>query len=94
VTIILIPVRKAMILREKYTPMTQEASPVENNPMVRTRLRTLLELAVTIGRREGLLGNNGDINVEGGKDVTDKRNVRDRKAAPPREDKVGDQGGR
>ena len=83
-----------MTLREKFTPMTPEASPAENNPMVRTRLRTLLELAVTIGRREGLLGNNGEFSVEGGKDVTDKRNVRDRKAPPPGEDKVGDQGGR
>ena len=71
-----------MTLREKCTPMTQEASPAENNPMVRTRLRNLLELAVTIGRREGLLGNNGDISVEGGKNVTDKRNVRDCKAPP------------
>jgi hypothetical protein len=50
--------------------------------MVRTRLRTLLELAVAIGRREGLLGNNGDFNVEGGSNVTDKGNIRDCKAAP------------
>ncbi len=71
-----------MTSRDKNTPRTQEAPPVENNPMVRTRLRTLLELAVTIGRREGILGNNGDSNVEGGSNVTDKGNIRDCKAAP------------
>ena len=83
-----------MTLREKDIPKTQESPPVESNPMVRTRLRTLLELAVAIGRREGLLGNNADSNAEGGKDVTDKGNIRDRKAPPSGEDKVGDQGGR
>ena len=81
-----------MTSREKDTLRTQEAPPVESNPMVRTRLSTLLELAVAIGRREGLLGNNGDFNVEGGQNVTDKGNIRDCKAAPVGEDKVGDQG--
>jgi len=71
-----------MTSREKDTTRTQGAPPVENNPMVRTRLRTLLELAVAIGRREGLLGNNGDFNVEGGSNVTEKGNIRDCKAAP------------
>ena len=71
-----------MTSRDKDTPKTQETPPVENNPMVRTRLRTLLELAVAIGRREGLLGNNGELNVEGGSNVTDKGNIRYCKAAP------------
>jgi hypothetical protein len=71
-----------MTAREKDTPNTQETPQIENNPMVRTRLRTLLELAVTIGKREGLLGNNGELNVEGGSNVTDKGNIRDCKAAP------------
>ena len=71
-----------MISREKDTTMIQEAPPVESNPMVRTRLRTLLELAVAIGKREGLLGNNGELNIEGGSNVTDKGNIRDCKAAP------------
>ncbi len=71
-----------MTAREKATTRTQEAPSVENNPMVRTRLRTLLELAVAIGRREGLLGNNGDSSAEGGSNVTDKGNIRDCKAAP------------
>ena len=79
-----------MTLREKDTPMTQEAPTVENNPVVRTRLRTLLELAVTIGRREGLLGNNGDFSVEGGSNVTDKGNIRDCKVATAGENKTGD----
>ncbi len=75
-----------MTLREKDTPRTQEAPPVENNPMVRTRLRTLLELAVTIGRREGLLGNNSDFNVEGGQDVADKGNICGCKSLPAGKD--------
>ena len=62
---------------EKDTTRTQEAPPVENNPMVRTRLRNLLELAVAIGRREGILGNSDETNVEGGSNVTDKRDFRD-----------------
>ena len=80
-----------MTLREKDTTKTQELPLVESNPMVRTRLRTLLELAVAIGRREGLLGNNGDSKIEGGSNVTDKGNIRDCKAAPPGENKTGDQ---
>jgi hypothetical protein len=75
-----------MTSNEKDTTRTQEAPPVENNPMVRTRLRTLLELAIGIGRREGLLGNSDETNVEGGSNVTDKRNFRDCKAAAPGED--------
>ncbi|MBC8276283.1 MAG: hypothetical protein H8E40_15120 [Chloroflexi bacterium] len=71
-----------MTLREKDTTKTQESPLVEINPMVRTRLRTLLELAVAIGKREGLLGNNGDSNAEGGSNVTNKGNIRDCKAAP------------
>ena len=79
-----------MTVREKDTTRTQEAPPVESNPMVRTRLRTLLEVAVAIGRREGLLGNSGDSNAEGGSNVTDKGNIRDCKAAPAGENKTGD----
>ncbi len=71
-----------MTVREKDTTRTQEAPPVESNPMVRTRLRTLLEVAVAIGKRKGLLGNNGEFNIEGGSNVTDKGNIRDCKAAP------------
>ena len=72
--------------RKKNIPMLQKAPPVENNPMVITRLRTLLELAVTIGRREGLLGNNSDFNVEGGQDVADKGNICGCKSLPAGKD--------
>ncbi|MFC1980362.1 hypothetical protein ACFLVS_05935 [Chloroflexota bacterium] len=72
--------------RKKNIPMPQKAPPVENNPMVITRLRTLLELAVTIGRREGLLGNNSDFNVEGGQDVADKGNICGCKSLPAGKD--------
>ena len=80
-----------MTAREKDTTRIQEAPPVESNPMVRTRLRTLLEVAVAIGRREGLLGNNGDSNAEGGSNVTDKGNIRDREAAQTGQDPPGRQ---
>ena len=83
-----------MTSREIDTLKIEEALPVEPNPMVRTRLRTLLELAVAIGKREGLLGNNGDFNVEGGSNVTDKGNIRDCKASPSWEDQAGEQGSR
>lgn len=85
------PIGNVMTAHEKDTLMVKEAPLVENNPLVMTRLRTLLELAVTIGRREGLLGNDGDLNVEGGSNVTDKRNFRDCKATPAGQDKTGDQ---
>ena len=75
-----------MTSREKVIPMTQEAPLFENNPRVRTRLRTLLELAVTIGRREGLLGNDSDFNVEGGQDVADKGNICGCKSIPAGKD--------
>ena len=51
---------------------TCETPPGERNVMVRGRLRTLLELAVAIGTREGLLGKNGNFKIEGGENVTDK----------------------
>ena len=52
------------------------------SPAVRARLRTLLELAIAIGRREGMLGDKGEVNTEGGRNVTDKGNIRDNKASP------------
>ena len=64
-----------MTSREIDTLKTEETPPIENNPMVRARLRTLLELAVAIGKREGLLSNNGESSVEGGQNVTDKGNI-------------------
>ena len=81
-----------MTSREKDTPRIQEAPSVENDPMVKTRLRTLLALAVAIGRREGLLAN-GDFNVEGGSNVANKGNIRDCEVASAGENKTGDQRG-
>ena len=51
---------------------TCEAPRDERNLMVRGRLRTLLELAIAIGTREGLLSDNGNSKIEGGENVTNK----------------------
>ena len=55
---------------------------IDETYAVRRRLRTLLDLAVAIGKREGLIGNNGNptrdynkVNNEGGSDVSNKRRV-------------------
>ena len=72
-------------------------TPVEESLLIRQRLRNLCELAIAIGQKQGLLGNHRDNDTtdsEGGQDVTDKRNIRDRKAPLPGEDKVGDHGRR
>ena len=55
-----------------------ETSPVKvceappGDAVVQQRLHNLLGLAIAIGRREGLIGNNG---VEGGQHVADKGNI-------------------
>ena len=62
----------------------------EEKCAVRERLCTLLDLAVAIGKREGLLGNNRSVaeNCErsegGGRDVTDERRLRCCKTAEAR----------
>ena len=61
-------------------------TPVEESLLIRQRLRTLCELAIDIGQKKGLLGNHKrskTIDSEGGRDVTDKRNFRSRKATLP-----------
>jgi hypothetical protein len=68
----------------------QEKQDIENDPAVRARLRTLLELAIKIGRREGLIGNHIELISEGGSNVTNKGNIRNSMAATTREDQVGD----
>ena len=83
-----------MTSSQKNAATTQETPPVENNAMVRARLRTLLELAVAIGRQEGLLGNNGNSNTEGGKDVADKGNIRGYKVTETGENQAGDKEGK
>jgi hypothetical protein len=62
---------------------------VENDPAVKARLRTILELAITIGTREGLIGNHSELNMKGEKDVTDKRNIRNSMATSAWENQAG-----
>jgi hypothetical protein len=61
---------------------------------IEQRLQNLIELAITIGQREGLMGNHEEVelnSLEGGKDVANKGNIRDRKVAPVGQDKAGNQ---
>lgn len=70
--------------------------PVGESLLIRQRLRNLIELAIAIGQKEGLLGNHKEIestNSEGGQDVANKGNIRDRKAAPSRQGKAGNHEG-
>jgi hypothetical protein len=69
-------------------------APVEESLLIKQRLRNLIELAVAIGQKEGLIGNhkeNISVNKEGGQNVTNKGNIRDRKAAQVGQDKAGNQ---
>jgi len=68
----------------------EKTKQIENDPAVKARLRKLFELAITIGRREGLIGNHSEMNTEGEKDVTDKGNIRNSMAATTRENQAGD----
>ena len=62
-----------MASRKTSAVKVVETPPGDGDEMVRERLRTLLRLAIAIGTREGLLGNNGNLKIEGGENVTDKR---------------------
>ena len=69
-------------------------TPVEESLLIRQRLRNLCELAIAIGQKEGLLGNHKEIDLkrsEGGQNVTDKGNIRDREAAQAGQDPLGRQ---
>ncbi len=82
-------------LRKKVT-MVKKALPVSESLLIRQRLRNLIELAVAIGQKEGLLGNHKEtspVDKEGGQNVANKGNIRDRKAAPAGKDKAGNQEG-
>jgi hypothetical protein len=48
----------------------------QDSMATRARLRTLLQLAIAIGTRKGLLRKDLHIDIERGKHVTDKRNNR------------------
>ena len=62
-----------MALRKTSAVKVVEAPPEDGEEIIRERLRTLLRLAISIGTREGLLGNNGNFKIQGGEHVTDKR---------------------
>ena len=82
-------------LRKKVT-MERKDIPVSESLLIRQRLRNLIELAIAIGQKEGLLGNHKEIestNSEGGQYVANKGNIRDRKAAPSRQGKTGNHEG-
>ncbi len=69
-------------------------TPVEESLLIRQRLRNLCELAIAIGQKKGLLGNQEKVDTteqEGGQNVTNKRDIRDREASPSGQDKTGDQ---
>ena len=61
-----------MTLRETSPIEVYEEPLDDGKEMVKGRLRTLLELAVAIGSREGLLSQNGNSKIEGGSYVADK----------------------
>ena len=74
--------------------MVNKAIPVSESLLIRQRLRNLIELAVAIGQKEGLLGNLKEastVNKEGGQNVANKGTIRNRKAAQIRQDKTGNQ---
>jgi hypothetical protein len=66
-----------MVIRQADQVESHTSS--ERKPrVVEQRLRTLFELAVTIGRREGLLGDHKSprvVDTEGGLHVADKGNI-------------------
>jgi hypothetical protein len=54
-------------------------APFDGQQAVEQRLRNIIKLAMEIGRKEGLIGNHREDGIkksEGGKDVTDKGNIR------------------
>ena len=63
---------KAMAIRETDSIKICEVTSSDGREMVKGRLRTLLELSIAIGRREGLLGKNGNPDIKGGRYVANK----------------------
>jgi hypothetical protein len=58
--------------------ITYRMAPFDGQQAVEQRLRNIVQLAVEIGRREGLIGNHRDDRKnksEGEKDVADKGNI-------------------
>ena len=68
-------------------------APFDGQQAVEQRLRNMVQLAVEIGRKEGLIGNHredGKKKSEGGKDVTDKGDIRGCEVTETGENKTGD----
>ncbi|WP_196479330.1 hypothetical protein [Dehalococcoides mccartyi] len=75
----------------------KKETPTGESLLIRQRLRNLIELAVAIGQKEGLLGNHKEIetnNLEGGQDVTNKGNIGNCEVAQVGQDKAGNQEGK
>ena len=76
--------------------ITYRMAPFDGQQAVEQRLRNIIKLAIGVGRREGLIGNHKEDGIEeseGGQDVANKGNIRDRKAAPSRQGKAGNHEG-
>ena len=66
--------------RSEFTEVKEDQ--IDESYAVRQRLRTLLDLTIAIGKRKGLIGNNGNmtsdcstVNDKGGNYVTNKRRI-------------------
>ena len=77
--------------------ITYRMAPFDGQQAVEQRLRNIVQLAVEIGRKEGLIGNHredGKKKSEGGKDVTDKGNIRGCKVTETGKNQAGDKEGK
>ena len=73
--------------------ITYRSAPFDGQQAVDKRLTNIIKLVMEVGRSEGWIGNHekdGTKEPEGGRDVADKGNIRDREAAPAGENKTGD----
>ncbi len=72
--------------------ITYRSAPFDGQQAVDQRLTNIIKLVMEVGRSEGLIGNHkkdGTKEPEGGRDVADKGNIRDREAAQAGENKTG-----
>ena len=86
--------RKAVPLQVESIEFT--TAPYDGPIAVEQRLQTIIEVAIDIGLKKGLFNNHKQIEAirrKGGSNVTNKGNIRDRKATPAGENKAGHQEG-
>ncbi len=88
----MIPKTTGMKPPEKVAPANKN-KPAYETRLVRQRLQNLIQLAISIGQREGLIGNHLEEvkDLEGGNNVNEKRGNRGIKAVKVGENKTGDQ---